>query len=90
MSYREDLKAAYFHAKESARSLQRAASVLDVDLDTEPLQESGAPPVPGDGDISGDDDLGEVLPGGKPVPNPQAERSRHLRLVGCGAKAARI
>jgi hypothetical protein len=72
MSYREHLKAAYFHANESARSLRRA-----------PLQESGEPPVPGDGDFSGD-------PGGKPVPNQQAERSRHLRLVGRGANAARI
>jgi hypothetical protein len=34
------------------------------------------------GDISGDDDLGEVLPGGAVEPNPQrGRRSAYLRLL---------
>jgi hypothetical protein len=70
MSYLDNLHLAHWHAQKCVASIAKARRSLGDDL------------VPDDGDISGDDDLGEVLPGGAVEPNPQrGRRSAYLRLL---------
>jgi hypothetical protein len=64
------LRLAHWHAQKCLASIARARPSVGDDL------------VPGDGDITGDDDLGPLLPGGAVEPNPQrSRRDAYLRLI---------
>jgi hypothetical protein len=78
MSYRECLRIALWHSRECGKAIQRACASLGVDLDDEPLQESGLAPLPPDGDVSGPDYIEPTAPLNPDLDNPQSRGGVYL------------